>query len=198
VIYSLTSNAICFVTTSTSLQYCFNVVFLFYSFLDFTLTICVELRWWKKTHHLVNLPSPVKESNLCHNCSFFLPSPPPEYASAYSNFLIFKSVFLSIISLSLIGVASLTWELYLLCHERGKADSHEQPLFSSVPHVGFFLFRQPWATTISPSGPPHLTLPGKTTFLNGIFKAFKLFYFLKSLKEQRRRGRGNLVVVTIT
>ena len=29
--------------------------------------------------------------------------------------------------------------------------------------------RRPWGTTISPSGPPHLTLPSKTTCLNGIF-----------------------------
>ena len=37
----------------------------------------------------------------------------------------------------------------------------------SVRPISFFLFRQPWATPISPSGPPHLTLSGKTTFLNG-------------------------------
>ena len=29
-------------------------------------------------------------------------------------------------------------------------------------------------TTISTSGPPHLTLPVKTTFLNGIFRAFQV------------------------
>ena len=45
----------------------------------------------------------------------------------------------------------------------------------SVPHISFSLFRQPWATTISPSVPPHLTLPGKTTFLNGIFRAWKVW-----------------------
>ena len=50
------------------------------------------------------------------------------------------------------------------------------PTFSpSLPNISFFLFRQPWATTISPSVPPHLTLPGKTTFLNGIFRAFKVW-----------------------
>ena len=52
----------------------------------------------------------------------------------------------------------------------------------SGPHISFFLFRQPWATTISPSGPPHLTLPGKTTFLNGIFRAFKVWFLKSSLK----------------
>ena len=36
--------------------------------------------------------------------------------------------------------------------------------------------RRPWATTISPSVPPHLTLPVKTTFLNGIFRAFKAWF----------------------
>ena len=55
----------------------------------------------------------------------------------------------------------------------------------SVPHISFFLFRQPWATTISPSVPPHLTLPGKTTFLNGIFRAFKVWF----LKIQPRRAK---------
>ena len=48
--------------------------------------------------------------------------------------------------------------------ELGKAGGYEPPS-PSAPHFSFFLFRhQPWATTISPSVPPHLTLPGKTTF----------------------------------
>ena len=46
----------------------------------------------------------------------------------------------------------------------------------SVPHISFFVFWQPWATTISPSVSPHLTLPGKTTFLNGILRAFKVWF----------------------
>ena len=49
------------------------------------------------------------------------------------------------------------------------------PLFPLPGHIlAFFPFRQPWATTISPSEPPHLTLPGKTAFLNGILRAFKV------------------------
>ena len=51
-----------------------------------------------------------------------------------------------------------------------------------VPHVSFFVFRQLWATTIPPSVPPHLTIPGKSTFLNGIFRAFKVWFS----KIQRR------------
>ena len=46
----------------------------------------------------------------------------------------------------------------------------------SVSHINFFVFRQPWATTISPSVPPHMTLPDKTTFLNGILRAFKVWF----------------------
>ena len=46
-------------------------------------------------------------------------------------------------------------------HERGKAGGHEPSLFPLPCHIlAFFLFRQPWATTISPSVPPHLTVPG--------------------------------------
>ena len=46
---------------------------------------------------------------------------------------------------------------------------------TSVSQISFFLFRQPWATTISPSVPPFLTLPGKTTLLNAILRAFKVW-----------------------
>ena len=56
----------------------------------------------------------------------------------------------------------------------------------SVPQISFFLFWQPWATTISPSVPAHLTLPAKTTFLNGTFRAFKVWFKKKpaaSLKK---------------
>ena len=45
---------------------------------------------------------------------------------------------------------------------------------TSMPHISFF-FSGSRATTISPSRPPHLTLPGKTTLLNGIFRAFKVW-----------------------
>ena len=36
--------------------------------------------------------------------------------------------------------------------------------------------RHPWATSIYPSGPPLLTLPGKATFINSIFKVFKVYH----------------------
>ena len=63
--------------------------------------------------------------------------------------------------------------------ERGKAGGHEPQLFPLPCHIlAFFIFQQPWATAVSPSVPPHLTLPGKTTFLNGIFRAFE-GWFLK-------------------
>ena len=57
----------------------------------------------------------------------------------------------------------------------------------SVPHISFFLFRQPWTTTLYPSVPPHLTLPGKTTFFNGIFSAFKV-WFLKIQPRQTQKS----------
>ena len=60
----------------------------------------------------------------------------------------------------------------------------------SVPHISFFLFRQPWATTISPSVPPHLTLPGKTTFLNDIFRAFKV-WFIKIQPRHSKKHNSN-------
>ena len=60
----------------------------------------------------------------------------------------------------------------------------------SVPHISFFLLWQPWATFISPSVPPHLTLPGKTTFLNGIFRAFKV-WFLKIQPRHAKKHNSN-------
>ena len=48
-------------------------------------------------------------------------------------------------------------------NERGKAGGHEPPLFPLPYHILAF-----FSSGISPSVPPHLTLPGKTTFLNGI------------------------------
>ena len=85
----------------------------------------------------------------------------------------------------------------LPCHEQGKAGGHEPPLFplpcrilaffTSGSHepplfplpCHFLVFSLPAALshcTISPSVRPHLTLPGKTTFLNGIFRAFKVCF----------------------
>jgi hypothetical protein len=61
---------------------------------------------------------------------------------------------------------------------------------SSVPHISFLVFRQPWATTISSSGPPQLTLPGKTTFLNGILRAFKC-YFSKIQPRHAKKHNSN-------
>ena len=55
----------------------------------------------------------------------------------------------------------------------------------SLPNIRFFLFPQPRATTISPSVPPHLTLPGKTTFLNGIVMPLK-FDFKKSSRVTQK------------
>ena len=60
----------------------------------------------------------------------------------------------------------------------------DQMLFNPAyqhPNLAYVLqrageFRQPWATTISPSIPPHLTLLGKTTFLNGILRVFKVWF----------------------
>ena len=65
---------------------------------------------------------------------------------------------------------------------------------SSGPHISFFLFRQPWATTISHSVPPHLTLPGKTTFLNGIFRAFKVWF---SKIQPRHAKKHTLTIFSI-
>ena len=47
----------------------------------------------------------------------------------------------------------------------------------SVPHICFFLFRQPRATTISSNMPPRWTIQGKTTLLNCIlFRACKVWF----------------------
>ena len=73
--------------------------------------------------------------------------------------------------------------LPIFVHRAGKGRRPWATTISpSVPHISFFLFRQPWTTTISPSVPPHLTLPGKTTFLNGSFRAFKV-WFKKSTNQ---------------
>ena len=50
--------------------------------------------------------------------------------------------------------------------ERGKAGGHEPPLFPLPGHILAFFS----------SVPLHLTLPGKTTFLNDILRAFKVWY----------------------
>ena len=72
---------------------------------------------------------------------------------------------------------SLINQLCDISRRAGKAGGHEPPLFPLPYHIlAFFLFRQPWATTSSPSVPPHLNLPGKITFLNGIFRAFKVWF----------------------
>ena len=67
---------------------------------------------------------------------------------------------------------------FTLYNERGKAggQSWATTISPSMQHISLFVFRQPWATTISLSLPPHLTLPGKTTFLNGIIRAFKVWF----------------------
>ena len=60
----------------------------------------------------------------------------------------------------------------------------------SVPHISFFVYRQPWATTITPSVPVHLIFPGKTTFLNGIYRAFKV-WFLKIQPRHAKKHNSN-------
>ena len=59
-----------------------------------------------------------------------------------------------------------------------------------MPHISFFVYRQPWATTITPSVPSHLIFPGKTTFLNGIYNAFKV-WFLKIQPRHAKKHNSN-------
>jgi len=49
--------------------------------------------------------------------------------------------------------------------------------------------RRPWATTISPSVPPHLTFPGKTNFSNVIFSAFKVW--LKKIQPRHAKNHNS-------
>ena len=52
--------------------------------------------------------------------------------------------------------------------------------------------RRPWATTISSSVPPHLTLPGKTTFLNDIFRAFKVLFSKIQPRHVKKHNSNHL------
>ena len=66
----------------------------------------------------------------------------------------------------------------------------------SEPHISFFLFRQLWATTIYPSRPPHLTLPGKTAFLHGIIKALKV-WFSKSSRVTKKKYKFKSLYLSV-
>ena len=58
--------------------------------------------------------------------------------------------------------------------EQGKAGGHEPPLFPLPCHILAFLSSgNPEPPLFSLSVPPHLTLTGKTNFLNGLLRALK-------------------------
>ena len=93
------------------------------------------------------------------------------------DFLLFSCILWEIETLINHNSRYLWYLIHLICcaSSRGRQAAWATTISPSVPHISFFLFRQPWATTISPCIPPHLTLPGKTTFLNGIIRESRKF-----------------------